>query len=1005
MDPLKTFEKRLLSGNLIDSTKIKTNRPAWLCTQQVPRLYRELEAMVSVPTSHPSGAAGVPTSPLDTSLVYQLLLASGLPQTVLATLWDQCSRTAPGVLLQHEFYQALALVAVCQKGHPPNPTLLLSLPQAPLPQLAIAGYPLPLTTPIVSPEASVESASHPPIGGAAAMPSLYQPISNATDVMSNASLKHTNTATQDDPSRLHNSALTSSPVSAVLLNGEKSSNMMSVTGVDWASKMQPSLMDNNGTNSSMSNSLSTTNEMFQGPSVASAASQQPTKDALEGIVTGDNTDDDDFGDFADFQSAPVGKSQSLQAPAPKTVETLESSFAASLLVERHQTKDVITSSVATLGSNGGQLPIITPDLFSFDIILNGKKKELRSHEAVTSQRNTSLKKNEEVIEPKASRDVIPLPKAKTDGSTKATAAMPKPTPFSTFPSVLPSLFNSITVQMTETVQPPTEPNPWLHYPLLDQETSSSAGSKDRKTTTIKKPRDVESPLKPTTSQTCTAKTIASFPTGILYKCASADDDEFDEFADFQSAPSEKVTQSALLGSPEKQSKTEQYSETNPADKYSVFRMLETDQPESKTHEQEDMLQNKIFLKNGTLDAFDNENELSAQNDTSSKVDILALMKLPTVPTISLGDELSILDSLTISSKDANAKSSAIDELQDLDLGYSIIDGQVAAQAVNSTPASPAKSIVSIGSIGESRGNRRLSLFNKANYSECASLSSFELGPNTESNGSSPTKGSILSLELNSPRRTLPEEGIDENDTLEWNIDGTTVEPRGNASTCSNLGMTVQAENTKATDEFCWAQPPIFPPPDPTTDFSKPSSALQDLTGLYLLHYPNTQVQEGKRNVTKEQVAESWARVLGKVAAVLETATHILGNDRGVLTEVLATTKGQRYASSLLEVYNVSQQIKKAAVLFNVDGIEGPLEQVENAWRRQLEDLTVRLGLSVICLDHLLTPLQSSADTCAVCLLPLALRPRLLFGDHAYHATCANFWANVLAEGLPCLKLY
>lgn len=94
--------------------------PAWLCSQRVPRVYRDLEAMVGIPpASNAVGTAAAQTAcPLDTRLVYQLLLTSGLPQSVLAALWDQCSRTAPGVLLQHEFYQALALVAICQVRNP-----------------------------------------------------------------------------------------------------------------------------------------------------------------------------------------------------------------------------------------------------------------------------------------------------------------------------------------------------------------------------------------------------------------------------------------------------------------------------------------------------------------------------------------------------------------------------------------------------------------------------------------------------------------------------------------------------------------------------------------------------------------------------------------------------------------------------------------------------------------------------------------------------------------------
>lgn len=109
-------------------------------------------------------------------------------------------------------------------------------------------------------------------------------------------------------------------------------------------------------------------------------------------------------------------------------------------------------------------------------------------------------------------------------------------------------------------------------------------------------------------------------------------------------------------------------------------------------------------------------------------------------------------------------------------------------------------------------------------------------------------------------------------------------------------------------------------------------------------YADTKAHDDRTSLTREQVAESWTRILSKITAIFETASHILGDDRIVLAEVLDTTKGRGYVSSLLEVYNVNLQLRKAAELFNVEGLAKSFEQVETAWRRRLDDVAVMLGL-------------------------------------------------------------
>lgn len=54
---------------------------------------------------------------IQTSVLYPILLLSGLRQEQLGQIWSQVNRTQPGTLIKEELFMALALVGLAQNSH------------------------------------------------------------------------------------------------------------------------------------------------------------------------------------------------------------------------------------------------------------------------------------------------------------------------------------------------------------------------------------------------------------------------------------------------------------------------------------------------------------------------------------------------------------------------------------------------------------------------------------------------------------------------------------------------------------------------------------------------------------------------------------------------------------------------------------------------------------------------------------------------------------------------
>lgn len=81
--------------------------PVLLEESRVPRFYKD--AIASCGAVNPSQLP-------NTTCVYNLMIASGLPRSMLSYIWTIVNRTLPGQLTRQEFYSCLALIALAQQG-------------------------------------------------------------------------------------------------------------------------------------------------------------------------------------------------------------------------------------------------------------------------------------------------------------------------------------------------------------------------------------------------------------------------------------------------------------------------------------------------------------------------------------------------------------------------------------------------------------------------------------------------------------------------------------------------------------------------------------------------------------------------------------------------------------------------------------------------------------------------------------------------------------------------
>uniref|UniRef100_A0A0N5AAJ5 EH domain-containing protein n=1 Tax=Syphacia muris TaxID=451379 RepID=A0A0N5AAJ5_9BILA len=105
--------------------------PVLLEESRVPKFYKDAIASC--------GASGESQLP-NTTHVYNLMVASGLPRSMLSYIWTIVNRTLPGQLTRQEFYSCLALIALAQKGQTLCALSLVST--LPVPHLQLPSVPL-----------------------------------------------------------------------------------------------------------------------------------------------------------------------------------------------------------------------------------------------------------------------------------------------------------------------------------------------------------------------------------------------------------------------------------------------------------------------------------------------------------------------------------------------------------------------------------------------------------------------------------------------------------------------------------------------------------------------------------------------------------------------------------------------------------------------------------------------------------------------------------------------
>ncbi|GMR42188.1 hypothetical protein PMAYCL1PPCAC_12383, partial [Pristionchus mayeri] len=98
--------------------------PALLDERRLPPFYLEAIALCGATT---------PSALPHTALVYKLMVTSSLPRSVLSYIWSAVNRSLPGQLTRPEFFSALALIALAQRGE--SLAALCSMGALPLPTL------------------------------------------------------------------------------------------------------------------------------------------------------------------------------------------------------------------------------------------------------------------------------------------------------------------------------------------------------------------------------------------------------------------------------------------------------------------------------------------------------------------------------------------------------------------------------------------------------------------------------------------------------------------------------------------------------------------------------------------------------------------------------------------------------------------------------------------------------------------------------------------------------
>ncbi|GMS89286.1 hypothetical protein PENTCL1PPCAC_11461 [Pristionchus entomophagus] len=92
--------------------------------QNVPQFYLDSIALCGATT---------PSALPNTALVYKLMVTSSLPRSVLSYIWSAVNRSLPGQLTRTEFFSALALIALAQRGE--SLAALCSMGTLPIPIL------------------------------------------------------------------------------------------------------------------------------------------------------------------------------------------------------------------------------------------------------------------------------------------------------------------------------------------------------------------------------------------------------------------------------------------------------------------------------------------------------------------------------------------------------------------------------------------------------------------------------------------------------------------------------------------------------------------------------------------------------------------------------------------------------------------------------------------------------------------------------------------------------
>jgi len=169
---------------------------------------------------------------------------------------------------------------------------------------------------------------------------------------------------------------------------------------------------------------------------------------------------------------------------------------------------------------------------------------------------------------------------------------------------------------------------------------------------------------------------------------------------------------------------------------------------------------------------------------------------------------------------------------------------------------------------------------------------------------------------------------------------------------------------------------------------------------------------GGRVCGLESPYNEWTLTLAEIAFFIDTVLEIYSQQGDeVKVELAQSEEGEAYLSNLLEVYKVYKRIATSVKNNGKQEIydaflKSQCDHIEESWSR----LLLNVPSDCVVFHNPVSSSMSStpvASSCGLCLLDVGTKgvePKLCYAGKEYHSGCANFWVNCVDSALPSLAI-